>query len=126
MARMNVAIALWRIEHHPRGPATLRDLLGVRIGHDSYRVRYHACRHLAELGPSVAAAVPDVLALLRDEDPMVRREAAVVLGEIATPTPEVLAGLRAAQHDAVWTVRDAATRTLKRIQSPDEAVTPTP
>jgi len=88
-------------------PRLLRVLRGRRVG-DS--VREAAAAALGRIGD--AAAVPGLLAALRDESRQVREAAAEALGEIGAPA---VPGLLAALRDADWRVRRAAAAALGEI-----------
>jgi HEAT repeat protein len=88
-------------------PRLLRVLRGWRVG-DS--VREAAAKALGRIGD--AAAVPGLLAALRDESWQVREAAAEALGEIGAPA---VPGLLAALRDADWQVRRAAAAALREI-----------
>jgi HEAT repeat protein len=91
-------------------PRLLRVLRGRRVG-DS--VREAAAAALGRIGD--AAAVPGLLAALRDESWQVREAAAEALGEIGAPAvPGLLAALRDAEED----VREAAAKALEQIGAP--------
>jgi HEAT repeat protein len=91
-------------------PRLLRVLRGRRVG-DS--VREAAAAALGRIGD--AAAVPGLLAALRDADWRVCRAAAWALGEIGAPA---VPGLLAALRDESWQVREAAAEALGEIGAP--------
>ncbi len=77
-------------------------------------MRYWAAESLGKFGPEAQAAVPDLVAALKDESKMVRMAAAYALGEIGSA--DAAPALREAGKDSEKEVRDAATTALKRIQ----------
>jgi HEAT repeat protein len=80
--RVWAAAALARVE--PENPDAIPALVaGVRDG--IYFVRSLAAWHLGRLGPrhpGIEAAVPELRGLLNDDDPSVRAEALVALGNL--------------------------------------------
>jgi HEAT repeat protein len=77
-------------------------------------MRYWAANSLGKFGPEAQAAVPDLVAVLKDENKIVRMGAAYALGEIGST--EAVSSLREAGKDSEKEVRDAANTALKRIQ----------
>jgi HEAT repeat protein len=77
---------------------------------------------LIKLGvTSLDAVVPGLLAALRDDNELVRRDAAHALGRVGAATPDVVSGLLAAlRDDNDEYVRHLAAQALERIaeQSP--------
>jgi HEAT repeat protein len=114
-SKINVAVALWRIERHPRALPTLTALLKEESSPEPYGTRYHAATTLGELGPAAAAAAPDLIPALRDERSMVRRAAALSLGQLKSATRDVVKALEAALQDEIWTVRAEAARSLGKL-----------
>ncbi|MEX0819302.1 MAG: HEAT repeat domain-containing protein, partial [Pirellulaceae bacterium] len=80
------------------------------------KAQYWACVALAEIGPDAAEAVPDIRRVLTANDPDVRLEALVALGEIgAASKPAVPAILALAEKDPFQHVRYAAVYALGKI-----------
>ena len=77
-------------------------------------MRYWAADSLGKFGPEAQAAVPDLVAVLKDENRIVRMGAAYALGEIGST--EAVSRLREAGKDSEKEVRVAANTALKRIQ----------
>jgi len=73
-----------------------------------------ATRALEEIGEP---AVEPLVAALQDEDPVVRRIAAEVLGNLGDP--RAVAPLAAASQDENSDVRRAAARALRQIGAPE-------
>jgi HEAT repeat protein len=67
------------------------------------------------LGRIGAAAVPSLVALLRDPDPLRRRRAAVILARIGPPAAEAVPSLVQALSDSDLAVRKSAARALGQI-----------
>ncbi len=80
-------------------------------------VRWRVAEALGKIGPTAAAAVPDLLLLLDDGDPRVRREAATALGRIARGDEAALAGLERALADSDNYTADEAARALSEWPS---------
>lgn len=116
-SRCGAVNALGNIE----SPAAVSALIEA-TGDYSEHVRGAACRALAKIGDAVS--IPTLLkALERDENPMVRREAAKALRLIGAQSPAVVAALIRALEDVSWEVRMIATRALGRVNDPSP-VTP--
>jgi hypothetical protein len=78
-------------------------------------MRYWAAQSLGKFGPEAKEAVPNLIAALKDESPLVKSGAAFALGEIGDV--EAIAPLKEAGKLPEKEVRDAADAALKRIQS---------
>jgi hypothetical protein len=76
------------------------------------RRRIRAARAADALGLAIDVQ-KGLLAMLSDEDTILRRTAAELL--VSVPSPEVVVGLTALLHDASQRVRDAAERSLEEI-----------
>ena len=70
---------------------------------------------LGQLGQQAAPAVPDLVRLLADEHPQVRRRAVQVLGKIAPRVDEAIPALKGAMENTDPAVRREAEGALKRI-----------
>ncbi len=80
------------------------------------QVQYWACVVLAELGPDAAEAVPEIQEVLKANDPDVRLQALVALGDIGDAAkPAIPAIVAAAEKDEFVHVRYAAIYALGRI-----------
>jgi HEAT repeat protein len=75
-------------------------------------VRWNAARTLGRIGPPARAAVPDLLAGLRDRDALVREHCAESLGQVGQADEVVLAGLVGVLGDPAARVRRDAVRSL--------------
>jgi HEAT repeat protein len=90
--RVWAAAALARVE--PENPGVISALVAATYD-DVYYVRSLAAWHLGRLGPrhpGIEAALPRLRELLDDNDPSVRAEALVALGNLAgkgSPPPEL-------------------------------------
>jgi len=76
--RVSAAVALWRIQRHPRAIPAVEALLRDANGSTAYR----AAEALGELGPEAEPAVPSLVAALAHRDEDTRRAAAQSLGRI--------------------------------------------
>src|ERR1041385_3692461 len=61
--------------------------------------KVNACTELAKAGPQAAGAVPDLIPLLKDKDPLVRSLSAYALGQIGPAAKSALPALREAMSD---------------------------
>ena len=77
-------------------------------------MRYWAAESLGKFGPEAQAAVPDLIAALKDESKMVRMGAAYALGEIGST--DAVPALQEAAKDSETEVRDAAATATKQIR----------
>jgi HEAT repeat protein len=59
----------------------------------------NACAELAKAGPAAAPAVPDLIELLKDKDPLVRHLAAYTLGQIGPKAASAIPALQEARND---------------------------
>jgi HEAT repeat protein len=87
-------------------------------------VRREAALNLGRMGPAAAAAAPQLLTALRDEDPIVRTAAVRALGHICPQGDGVLAALGAALQDQSAMVRRRTLDTLGEIGPPARALLP--
>ena len=111
-ARHGAVIALGHIANSRALPALISALED-----DSEYVRAEAARAIARIGDD--SAVPTLIYVLeRDEDQIVRREAAGALRSLAVQTPDVAEAFRTALGDSSWEVRAEAARGLGRIDDP--------
>jgi HEAT repeat protein len=74
-----------------------------------------ALAELAAGGPNAASAVPEVTALLKDADPVVRRLAAYALGQVGPGAKSAKDALKEATQDSDSTVVMAAVNALRII-----------
>jgi HEAT repeat protein len=84
-----------------------------------------ALSELAAGGPNSAAAVNDILPLLKDEDPVVRRLAAYALGQIGPAAKAAIPGLTALLQDNDSNAVTAAVNAIRAIdpsKAPSEAI----
>jgi HEAT repeat protein len=91
---------------------TLREALAD----SAIAVRTEAARALGFLGAQAAAAIPELLGLLRDADEGVRCQAAESLGMVDGPAPEVLAALVGLLTDVSGPVRTSAAKSLGTLK----------
>jgi HEAT repeat protein len=77
-------------------------------------MRYYAAESLGRFGPAGLAAVPDLIAALKDESQMVRMGVAYALGELGSP--EAVPALQEASKDPANEVRVAAVTALQQIR----------
>jgi hypothetical protein len=76
-----------------------------------------AIRHLTNYYSLSVVDVPVLLWALKDESPLVRHSAIILLGRIGPPAREAIPELRKAMYDSDSGVRNAATRAIKAIES---------
>lgn len=84
-----------------------------------------ALSELAAGGPNSSAAVNDILPLLKDEDPVVRRLAAYALGQIGPSAKAAIPGLTAMLQDNDSNAVTAALNAIRAIdpsKAPGEAM----
>ena len=74
-----------------------------------------ALAELAAGGPNSAAAAPQIIPLLKDEDPVVRRLAAYALGQIGPAAKAALADLKTLLADNDRNVVTAAVNAIRAI-----------
>src|SRR5262249_8997362 len=77
--------------------------------------RYWACLALSEMGPQAKAAVPELTALLKDDEPEMRMEAVMALGEIGPDAKDAVPTLIAMLTDAPPAMRYASAFALGKI-----------
>ncbi|MCI0539843.1 MAG: HEAT repeat domain-containing protein, partial [Verrucomicrobiales bacterium] len=70
----------------------------------------------AKPGEAAAVAVPNLIPLLKDTDPLVRRLAAYALGQIGPKAKEAIPALKEALND---TERDVVTASINAIRAID-------
>ena len=75
----------------------------------------NACIELAKAGPAAAGAVPDLIPLLKDGDPLVRHLAAYALGQIGPKASAALPALKEALNDSDRQVVSDAINALRFI-----------
>lgn len=80
----------------------------------------NALAELAAGGPNAAAAAPQVIPLLKDEDPVIRRLAAYALGQMGPAAKAAVADLSALLQDNDRNVVTAAMNALRAIQPSKE------
>lgn len=96
------------------GDAAHIESLGMMLGHSS--ARDYALHQLAQLGPAASDALPPVLALLKDEHPLMRYLAAETIGGMGPAAKQTLAALQ--QHqDADPVVRAAIAEAMSAIET---------
>ncbi len=83
---------------------------------DNAETRQNACVELAKPGEAAAVAVPNLIPLLKDTDPLVRRLAAYALGQIGPKAKEAIPALKEALND---TERDVVTASINAIRAID-------
>ena len=74
-----------------------------------------ALSELAAGGPNAAAAVKDIIPLLKSEDPVLRRLAAYALGQIGAPAKDALPGLTQMLQDPDSNAVTAAINAIREI-----------
>jgi HEAT repeat protein len=79
------------------------------------KARYWGLLLLGEVGTASKSAVPDVIPLLGDEGPAIRRQAAMTLGEIGPAAKDAVPALIKALDDKETAVRFAAAYALGKI-----------
>ena len=88
---------------------------------DSATARARAANALTHLGPEAKRAIPDLIKLLDDREPLVRWSAATTLGEFGPASRGAAPALeRLAAKDPEAVVRDAAGWALKQLTSEAE------
>lgn len=80
----------------------------------------NALAELAAGGPNSVAAAPQVIPLLKDEDPVIRRLAAYALGQMGPDAKAALPDLKALLQDNDRNVVTAAMNALRAIQPSKE------
>jgi hypothetical protein len=101
------------------GKGAVSTLVGVLQGpvlHDYLGVRREAAASLGKIGSEAKAAVPALIAALRDEDWTIRSAAAAALPDIAPADSSAASALSDARTDESEWVRDAAERALARMR----------
>ena len=83
-------------------PATIADLI-QQLSSNNFFVRQHAAKQLGNLGLAARDAVPALGKLLHDFHPDVRNSAAKALGQIGTPSVDVLVEALKARNPGVRT-----------------------
>jgi HEAT repeat protein len=87
------------------------------LGDREYRVRASAADALVKMPSSYVA--PGMIQALRNADPGVRANAAIVLGALGPAAKHAVPALASALKDPNLRVRELAGEALKRIVSPD-------
>lgn len=77
--------------------------------------RVNACTELAKAGPAAASAVPDLIPLLKDKDPLVRSLAAYALGQIGPQASAAMPALKEAMNDSDPQVPRSVLNALRSI-----------
>jgi hypothetical protein len=85
-------------------------LLSSLLKDDSDDVRYEAARSFELITPPTAVAVADLIDMLRDEIPMVRRQAVMSLGRIGRTEPEARAACLPLAHTLIEDIPEIAQR----------------
>ena len=80
------------------------------------KARKKAVRALGHVGKADPAALPAVVAALKDRDAAVRQEAALALLNLGPDAADAVGALAEAQKDADAKVRAYAARALERVQ----------
>jgi HEAT repeat protein len=111
--------------------AAYADIQGIvkrnteRLSSTDIDIRLYGIEALAKLGPRAAPALPELMHLLREEAPAVRRAAALALGQMgpaALPARENLAEMAVTDPDPyVRIAAEAADQTLGAFQQSDKA-----
>lgn len=84
----------------------------------SDRLALVAAKALGEIGPDAVGAIPDLIAALKDTDPLVRKNVAEALGRIGTTDDRVIPALIATTRDSQWDVKYTAAVALAMIGMP--------
>ena len=92
---------------------------GATAGLKEPKARYWSLLILGSVGPAAKSAVPDVAALLADEQPEVRMQAAMTLGQIGPAATPAVSELVKALDDKEAAVRIGAAFALGKIGSKD-------
>ncbi len=90
------------------------------LKHGDARQRAEAAGALGEMGPQAREAVPDLVAALRDDDPLVRRQAARALGRIGPAAKDAIPDLNRALVDPDRQVFREAMLALRSIEGRDK------
>jgi HEAT repeat protein len=77
--------------------------------------KVNALTELAKAGPQAAGAVPDLIPLLKDKDPLVRSLAAYALGQIGPAAKAALPALQEAMSDSDPQVPRSVLNALRAI-----------
>jgi len=77
--------------------------------------RVNACTELAKAGPGAAAAVPDLIPLIKDPDPLVRRLAVYALGQIGPKASSAIPAIKESLNDRDNSVVQNAVIALRAI-----------
>ncbi len=96
----------------PHSPAVTHALLAVLDAGDRDELHGTVADAIVQLGPVAQAASGQFVALLRDEHPGIRAQAALILGQVGSTTGDHLAPVAAALTDADARVRRAAARSV--------------
>ena len=108
---------------HPTKEAHVSHLIG-RLGHADRLERVHAAVGMVRLGRQGWPIVAPLTAALKDERPVVRKMAALVLGDLAPDAREAIPALIAALRDADEGVRRRAAVALGQYGPEASAAVP--
>lgn len=98
------------------GPAENHNVVWEKLcEHDRSDVREQTARTLGRWGARWAEWLPQLIALLDDEEPFVREEAARAIGALGTATEAVMSALNAAVLDDDAIVSEAAQTSLRKL-----------
>jgi len=91
---------------------------------DRASVRWDSAVALGQIGADARAAVPQLIAMLDDKDPIYRTQAATSLGQIGPGAKEAVPALIKALKDRYYTVRQFAAQALGDIGPAAKAAIP--
>jgi HEAT repeat protein len=127
-ARIEAALALWRVARQRRGIPVLVDLVQDKAGAfqgNLFHVREYAAAALGEIGPAAQAAVPALIQALRHENYRVREAAAAGLGGIGPEArPAVPALVALVQKKDTFDESQAAVEALGKMGPAAKAAVP--
>ncbi len=122
--RGNSTVSRLYVRWYPRLPPPLVRRLPAPNPLRDTQLRYRAGLILYYMGPTAAAALPDLRDALRDESPEVRRIAATALGVLGPAARSAAPALLRALQDPMPDVRRAALRALPGVENDPARLVP--